>query len=184
MLSDVDFLNVVRCNITVVENCLSDCKFATTLGIIFVDTQRHTHHQLPKESKKTLNGTHILIAEDNEINMEISEFFLTNLGAAVEKAWNGQDALTRFQQSEPGTYDAILMDIMMPVMDGLEATRCIRMLNRPDAKKIPIIAMTAQTATDSIVTCRAAGMNAHISKPATKEQLGKILFTLLEKDQK
>ena len=140
--------------------------------------------KLPKESKKTLNGTHILIAEDNEINMEISEFFLTDLGAAVEKAWNGQDALTKFQQSEPGTYDAILMDIMMPVMDGLEATRCIRMLNRPDAKKIPIIAMTAQTATDSIVTCRAAGMNAHICKPATKEQLGKTLFNLLEKDQK
>lgn len=140
--------------------------------------------KLPKESKKTLNGTHILIAEDNEINMEISEFFLTDLGATVEKVWNGQDALTKFQQSDPGTYDAILMDIMMPVMDGLEATHCIRMLNRPDAKKIPIIAMTAQTATDSIVTCRAAGMNAHISKPATKEQLGKILFTLLEKDQK
>ena len=138
----------------------------------------------PEEPKKTLDGMHILIAEDNEINMEISEFFLTDLGAAVEKAWNGQDALNKFQLAEPETYDAILMDIMMPVMNGLEATHCIRMLDRSDAKKIPIIAMTAQTAADSIATCMKAGMNAHIRKPATEEQLCETIFTLVQENRK
>ena len=87
---------------------------------------------------------HILLAEDNELNMEIAEFVLQNEGAVVTKAWNGQEAVERFKKSEPGEFDAILVDIMMPVMNGYEAAKTIRSMDRKDAKAIPIIAMTAK----------------------------------------
>ena len=132
------------------------------------------------QEKQNLNGMHILVAEDNEINMEINEFFLTDLGATIDKAWNGQEALDKFRQSDPGTYQAILMDIMMPVMNGLESTRKIRALNHPDAKSIPIIAMTAQASEESMDTSKEAGMNDHIKKPATKKILCEVISALTE----
>lgn len=111
--------------------------------------------------------------------MEIAEFYLTDNGATVEKAWNGQEAVEKFADSAPGTYQLILMDVMMPVMDGFEATRQIRSLfasaSRPDAASIPILAMTAQTSAQSIQECKNAGMNEHIGKPIDEEKLINIL---------
>lgn len=110
---------------------------------------------------KPLRGYHILLAEDNEINMEIAEFYLEEAGAQVTKAWNGREAVEIFEQSGPREYDAVLMDIMMPEMDGKEASRKIRSMadQREDAAEIPILAMTAQASTESIHQCKSAGMN-------------------------
>ena len=117
------------------------------------------------EEPGDIKGKHILLVEDNELNMDISEIILTDAGAAVTKAVNGQQAVDLFQENRPGTFDVILMDIMMPVMNGYEATRCIRSLKRSDAKKIPIIAITANAFSEDIGECLAAGMDAHIAKP-------------------
>ena len=114
---------------------------------------------------KSIKGLHILLAEDNELNMEIAEFVLQNEGAVVTKAWNGQEAVERFKKSEPGEFDAILMDIMMPVMNGYEAAKTIRSMDRKDAKAIPIIAMTANAFTEDRIRAKEAGMDKHIAKP-------------------
>ena len=116
-------------------------------------------------SEKSIKGLHILLAEDNELNMEIAEFVLQNEGAVVTKAWNGQEAVERFKKSEPGEFDAILMDIMMPVMNGYEAAKTIRSMDREDAKEIPIIAMTANAFTEDRIRAKEAGMDQHIAKP-------------------
>ena len=138
-----------------------------------------TSYNSPQSESLPLTGIHILLAEDNDINMEIAEFYLTDNGATVEKAWNGQDAVEKFADSAPGTYQLILMDVMMPVMDGFEATRQIRSLfasaSRRDAASIPILAMTAQTSAQSIQECKNAGMNEHIGKPIDEEKLINIL---------
>ena len=114
---------------------------------------------------KSIKGLHILLAEDNELNMEIAEFVLQNEGAVVTKAWNGQEAVERFKKSEPGEFDAILMDIMMPVMNGYEAAKTIRSMDRKDAEAIPIIAMTANAFTEDRIRAKEAGMDQHIAKP-------------------
>ena len=116
-------------------------------------------------SEKSIKGLHILLAEDNELNMEIAEFILQNEGADVTKAWNGQEAVELFEKSRIGEFDVILMDIMMPVMNGYEATKRIRSLGREDAKTIPIIAMTANAFTEDRIRVKEAGMNEHIAKP-------------------
>ena len=113
----------------------------------------------------SIQGYHILLAEDNELNMEIAEFVLETEGAVVTKAWNGQEAAEIFERSAPGEFDAILMDVMMPAMNGYEATKTIRAMKREDARSIPIVAMTANAFTEDRIRSRAAGMNAHISKP-------------------
>ena len=105
-------------------------------------------------SEKSIKGLHILLAEDNELNMEIAEFLLQNEGADVTKAWNGQEAVELFRKSGPGGFDVILMDIMMPVMNGYEATKMIRSLDREDAKEIPIIAMTANAFTEDRIRAK------------------------------
>ena len=110
-------------------------------------------------SEKSIKGLHILLAEDNELNMEIAEFLLQNEGADVTKAWNGQEAVELFRKSGPGGFDVILMDIMMPVMNGYEATKMIRFLDREDAKEIPIIAMTANAFTEDRIRAKEAGMD-------------------------
>ena len=124
-----------------------------------------------------IENLHILLAEDNEINMEIAEFYLEDMKIKVDKAWNGKDAVEMFAASEPGTYDMILMDIMMPVMDGLEAARYIRQMERSDAKKIPILALTAQVTSESIVECGKAGMDGHLTKPIEAQKLKEKIFT-------
>ena len=124
-----------------------------------------------------IENLHILLAEDNEINMEIAEFYLEDMKIKVDKAWNGKEAVEMFAASEPGTYDMILMDIMMPVMDGLEAARYIRQMERSDAKEIPILALTAQVTSESIVECGKAGMDGHLTKPIEIQKLKEKIFT-------
>ena len=131
-------------------------------------------------SEKSIKGLHILLAEDNELNMEIAEFVLQNVGADVTKAWNGQEAVELFRKSEPGGFDTILMDIMMPVMNGYEAAKKIRSLDREDAKTIPIIAMTANAFTEDRLKAKEAGMNEHIVKPLDVELLIKVIHKLVE----
>ena len=130
-------------------------------------------------SEKSIKGLHILLAEDNELNMEIAEFVLQNEGAEVSKVWNGQETVEVFRKSEPGDFDVILMDIMMPVMNGYEATKMIRSLDREDAKVIPIIAMTANAFTEDRLRAKEAGMNEHIAKPVDAKLLVKIIHKLV-----
>ena len=118
-----------------------------------------------------ISGLHLLLVEDNELNAEIAQFILDDSGAKVEKAKNGLEALQKFEEAEPGTYDAILMDVMMPVMDGLTATRKIRALERSDAKTIPIIAMTANAFAEDVQKCLEAGMTAYLAKPLEMEKV-------------
>ena len=129
-------------------------------------------------SEKSIKGLHILLAEDNELNMEIAEFVLQNEGADVTKAWDGQEAVELFRNSEPGEFDVILMDIMMPVMNGYETTKMIRSLDREDAKAIPIIAMTANAFTEDRIRAKEAGMDEHVAKPVDVELLIKVIHKL------
>ena len=131
-------------------------------------------------SEKSIKGLHILLAEDNELNMEIAEFVLQNGGADVTKARNGQEAVELFRKSASGEFDAILMDIMMPVMNGYEAAKKIRSLDREDAKTIPIIAMTANAFMEDRLKAKEAGMNEHIVKPLDVELLIKVIHKLVE----
>ena len=136
-------------------------------------------HKVQKDiPEKSIEGLHILLAEDNELNMEIAEFMLRNEGADVTKAWNGQKAVEIFEKSRPDEFDVILMDIMMPVMNGYEAAKMIRSLDREDAKVIPIIAMTANAFTEDKLRAKEAGMNEHIAKPADTKLLVKIIREL------
>lgn len=132
---------------------------------------------------KPLRGYHILLAEDNEINMEIAEFYLEEAGAQVTKAWNGLEAAELFKQSGLREYDAVLMDIMMPELDGKEASRKIRSMadQREDAAEIPILAMTAQASTESIHQCKSAGMNECIFKPVNAKELIRLLQDIVAK---
>ena len=120
----------------------------------------------PKEGNEaTIHGLRLLLAEDNELNAEIAQMLLEDEGAIVTIVADGRQAVEEFQNNPPGTFDAILMDVMMPVMDGLTATREIRALPRPDAKTIPIIAMTANAFAEDAQKCLEAGMTAHLAKP-------------------
>ena len=130
-------------------------------------------------SEKTIKGLHILLAEDNELNMEIAEFMFQNEGAEVTKAWNGREAVEIFEKSSPGEFDVILMDIMMPVMDGMEATRQIRAMDRLDAKMIPIVAMSANAFQDDVERSKKAGMNKHISKPLSGKSVIREIKSML-----
>ena len=131
-------------------------------------------------SEKSIKGLHILLAEDNELNMEIAEFMLQNEGTVVTKAWNGQEAVELFRKSKPGEFDVILMDIMMPVMNGYKATKMIRSLDRADAKEVPIIAMTANAFAEDRIRVKEAGMNEHVAKPVDVELLIKVIHKLVE----
>ena len=131
-------------------------------------------------SEKSIKDLKILLVEDNELNMEIAEFMLQNEGADVIKAWNGQEAVELFRKSEPGEFDVILMDIMMPVMNGYEATKMIRSLDREDAKEVPIIAMTANAFTEDRIKAKAAGMDEHVAKPVDVELLIKVIHKLVK----
>ena len=123
------------------------------------------------EPQPSIAGTKVLLVEDNELNMEIAQFLLENEGATVTKAWNGQQAVDMFAASAPGQYDVILMDVMMPVMGGLDAARAIRAMERPDAGQIPILAMTANAFQDDVRLSREAGMNEHLTKPLNAQEL-------------
>lgn len=144
-----------------------------------IDPDADKREEQKDVSEKSIKGLHILLAEDNELNMEIAEFVLQNEGADVTKAWDGQEAVELFRNSEPGEFDVILMDIMMPVMNGYEATKMIRSLDREDAKEVPIIAMTANAFTEDRIRAKAAGMDEHVAKPVDVELLIKVIHKLV-----
>ena len=157
------------------------------VGTIFVirvpfkiDPDADKREEQKDVSEKSIKGLHILLAEDNELNMEIAEFVLQNEGAGVTKAWDGQEAVELFRNSEPGEFDVILMDIMMPVMNGYETTKMIRSLDREDAKAIPIIAMTANAFTEDRIRAKEAGMDEHVAKPVDVELLIKVIHKLVK----
>ncbi|MFR0832670.1 MAG: ATP-binding protein [Fusicatenibacter saccharivorans] len=157
------------------------------VGTIFVirvpfkiDLDADKREEQKDVSEKSIKGLHILLAEDNELNMEIAEFVLQNEGAGVTKAWDGQEAVELFRNSEPGEFDVILMDIMMPVMNGYETTKMIRSLDREDAKAIPIIAMTANAFTEDRIRAKEAGMDEHVAKPVDVELLIKVIHKLVK----
>ena len=145
-----------------------------------IDPDADKREEQKDVSEKSIKGLHILLAEDNELNMEIAEFVLQNEGAEVTKAWNGQEVVELFRKSEPGEFDVILMDIMMPVMNGYDATKKIRSLGREDAKVIPIIAMTANAFTEDRIRAKEAGMDEHVAKPVDVELLVKVIHKLVE----
>ena len=145
-----------------------------------IDLDADKREEQKDVSEKSIKGLHILLAEDNELNMEIAEFVLQNEGAGVTKAWDGQEAVELFRNSEPGEFDVILMDIMMPVMNGYEATKIIRSLDREDAKQIPIIAMTANAFTEDRIRAKEAGMDEHVAKPVDVELLIKVIHKLVK----
>ena len=144
-----------------------------------IDLDADKREEQTDASEKSIKGLHILLAEDNELNMEITEFVLQNEGADLTKAWDGQEAVELFRNSEPGEFDVILMDIMMPVMNGYEATKMIRSLDREDAKEVPIIAMTANAFTEDRIKAKAAGMDEHVAKPVDVELLIKVIHKLV-----
>jgi CheY-like chemotaxis protein len=114
---------------------------------------------------------HVLLVEDNELNMEIAEFLLKKAGITVTTAYNGQEAVDVFRTKAAGTFDVILMDVMMPVMDGLTAAREIHATNRVGAAEIPIFAMTANAFYDDVRQSKEAGMVEHLSKPIQEQEL-------------
>lgn len=128
-----------------------------------------------EKNRPALPGKKILLAEDNELNWEIAYELLSELGLELDWAENGQICLEKFSQSPPGYYNAVLMDLRMPVMTGLEASMAIRALERPDAVTVPIIAMTADAFAEDIQDCLNSGMNAHISKPIDIDELTRLL---------
>ena len=133
------------------------------------------------ETLPSIKGLSLLVAEDNDLNLEIVERLLTDAGANVTVARDGKQAIGLFESSPVGSFDAILMDVMMPVMDGLAATKEIRALDRADAKTIPIVAMTANAFQEDAEQCIAAGMNAHFAKPLDIGKLIGMLRNLCDK---
>ena len=149
-----------------------------------IDADMKDRNETEEKTETSIQGLHVLLTEDNELNMEIAEFVLQNEGAVVTKAWNGQKAVDIFRKNRPGEFDAILMDIMMPVMNGYEAAKMIRSLDREDAKVIPIIAMTANVFTEDKMRAKEAGMDEHIAKPVDGKLLVKVINELVKRDQR
>ncbi len=153
---------------------------------LFKSKMVHTFHQLCKngrseaplplkEAYSSLEGKRIMLVDDNELNREIATELLRMHGFVIDESQNGQLAVEQFRASPPGTYDCILMDIQMPVMDGYQAARAIRALEREDARTIPILALTANTFASDIGKTHSAGMNDHVAKPIDMERLLELL---------
>ena len=149
-----------------------------------IDADMKDRTETEEKTETSIHGLHVLLTEDNELNMEIAEFVLQNEGTVVTKAWNGQEAVDIFRKSRPGEFDVILMDIMMPVMNGYEAAKMIRSLDREDAKVIPIIAMTANAFTEDKMRAKEAGMDEHIAKPVDGKLLVKVINELVKRNQR
>ena len=143
--------------------------FVITLPFEIAEALPEETHEVKIEGRGDIKGLHLLLAEDNELNAEIAQTLLEDEGAVITVVHDGQQAIDLFEGRPKGTFDAILMDVMMPVIDGLSATRTIRALPREDAKTIPIIAMTANAFDEDIRRCLESGMTAHLSKPLQME---------------
>ena len=150
----------------------------------YADKPVETNAKKEENREISLNGLTLLLAEDNELNMEIAEYMLKSAGANIIKAYNGKEAVESFSKSEPGLINAVLTDLTMPEMDGLEATRRIRALNRPDARTVPIIAMTANLFEEDMKACSDAGMSGFLSKPLNVSELLKTISQQTQKEDK
>lgn len=152
----------------------SKINVGTTFTIILPfrrDMEGSASAEKQAEHKESLHDMNVLLVEDNMLNLEITEFLLKHEGCNVRTAVNGQEAVRIFEQSKPFHFDAILMDVMMPVMDGYTATRKIREMSRPDAQEVQIVAMTANAFAEDVAKCKEVGMNAHLPKPFKADQL-------------
>ena len=166
-----------------VSGFISKPLFKSTLfyGLKPFMTQERDTAPASQDTHPELNGRRVLLAEDNELNWEIAEELLTAEGLELDWAENGQVCVDMFQKSQPGYYDAILMDLRMPVMTGYEATEAIRKLERPDAAAVPIIAMTADAFAEDVQKCLDAGMNAHVAKPIDVRDVCRLLAKFIAK---
>ena len=163
-----------------VENYIEKPLYSMNIVENLEQIARRSKMSIFKEKKKArLSGRRILLAEDVDINAEILTDMLDLENVKVDRAENGKVAVELFERSTDGIYSAILMDVRMPIMDGLEATGIIRNLDRPDAGRIPIIAFTANTFDEDVQLAMQAGMNAHISKPVEADTLIRILGELI-----
>lgn len=164
---------------------MSEKHQGTTFTIELPFKINHSGNQLSQIPKKTeefsLDGISVLLVEDNKLNMEIAEFILEERGMKVTKAWNGAQAVEVWNQSEPGDFDIILMDLMMPEMNGFEAAREILATERPDATTIPIIAMSANVFKEDVEACKEAGMKDHIAKPLDIQRILNIIEKYVKK---
>ena len=138
--------------------------FVITIPFEISDKASEKPQQIVAE-ESSIRGLNLMLVEDNDLNAEIAEMLLTDEGAHITVVNDGKQAVELYRKTPPGTFDAILMDVMMPVMDGYTATKLIRETDRPDAATIPIIAMTANAFAEDAKKCIAAGMNAHLAKP-------------------
>ena len=156
-------------------------EFKITLPLT-IDQSREENKAKDNDIKElSLKGINVLLVEDNEINMEIAEFILKNEGANVTKAWNGKEAVKIFEDSPAYSFDVILMDVMMPVMDGITAAKKIRKLNREDARMVIIIAMTANAFSDDVERTLSAGMDEHLSKPVDANSISQTILKCLKR---
>ena len=155
----------------------------STLVSAFQRAKNQSEYELPEEANFDFTGRRVLVVEDNQINAEIAKNLLESRHCTVELAPNGLKAMELYIQNPAGYYDAVLMDIRMPLMDGLQATINIRHWSKEDAKTIPIIAMTANAFDEDVEKSRAAGMNAHLSKPIEPNNLYAVLERLIDKQE-
>ena len=161
-------------------------EFIISLSLVIADppkTMSHTDSDMAVGQEHTGNEAHnnknLLLVDDNEVNREIAGLLLNGFGFSYEEVVNGKEAVDRVASSEPGYYDAVLMDIQMPVMDGYEAARTIRQLDDPALADIPIIAMTANAFAEDVQKARESGMNAHIAKPLDVQKMLETLDQVL-----
>ena len=147
--------------------------FVVTIPFEIADASEITNEVT--EQKASIQDLRILLVEDNELNMEIAQYLLEDAGAVVTKAFDGKQAVDIFAENPAGTFDVILMDVMMPVLNGIEATKAIRLMDRSDARMIPIIAMTANAFDEDRQATRNAGMNAHLAKPLDGKEVLRVI---------
>lgn len=171
------FVDMMGGTIAVESRLHEGSKFSIDLSFN-IDESAAQAHETQEEPELHLDGMRVMLVEDNEINMEIAQFMLEDVGIDVTCVENGKLAVEMFESREAGSFDVILMDIMMPVMNGLDAARAIRALERPDAKTIPIVAMTANAYDEDVRNAREAGMNAHLAKPIDTSLLYRTLSEL------
>ncbi|MGN8969718.1 hybrid sensor histidine kinase/response regulator [Intestinimonas sp. HCP28S3_D6] len=170
--------------ITVESTLGKGSRFTVTLPMEAVRTEEGTEEPVLEEEAVDLTGKRVLLAEDNELIMEISQSILTMNGMEVIPAVNGAEAVERFAESPPSSIDAVLMDMQMPEMDGCQAAQAIRSMDRPDAATVPIIAVTANAFAEDIAKTTEAGMDAHVSKPIDFAVLNRTLARLINGEKR
>lgn len=164
-------VDLMHGTVTVKSTLREGTLFSVAIPMEYRDECERATEEKEFDPKEALRGMKVLLAEDNDLNLEISCFILREVGIEVTSAMDGEQVLNIFRESAPGDFDAILMDVMMPIMDGLEAAKAIRALPRPDAQSIPIVAMTAKAFTEDMEKTRESGMNAHLTKPIDERAL-------------